>query len=158
MTDTAKSVVIERRYRASVRDIWALWTTQDGFQSWWGPVGFRADVRRIEARQGGVLHYAMVADSAGMMEAMKAAGQPLSTECRGVFTEFRPCERLLLTQVIDFLPGVAPYESRIGVDIIPEGDMARMVVTLSAMHDEATSRMQEGGFLSQLTKLDRRFG
>ena len=58
----------------------------------------------------------------------------------------------------DFLPGVAPYESRIGVDIIPEGDMARMVVTLSAMHDEATSRMQEGGFLSQLTKLDRRFG
>lgn len=155
---TARDIVIERRYRASVQDLWALWTTQEGFESWWGPVGFRADVRRIEARPDGVLHYAMVADSDEMIAAMQAAGESGVTECRGHFAEFRPCERLVLVQVIDFLPGVDPYDSRIAVDFIPEGDMVRMLVSLSPMHDAATSRMQEGGFLNQLTKLKERFG
>ena len=38
------------------------------------------------------------------------------------------------------------------------GDSTRMVVTLDPMHDEATTRMSEKGFTSQLGKLDRRFG
>ena len=38
------TVVIERSYRASIGDVWDLWTTKDGFESWWGPQGFRAEV------------------------------------------------------------------------------------------------------------------
>ena len=34
-------VVIERTYRAEVNELWDLWTTKDGFESWWGPQGFR---------------------------------------------------------------------------------------------------------------------
>jgi uncharacterized protein YndB with AHSA1/START domain len=155
---TGKNIVIERRYAASVQDLWALWTTQAGFESWWGPVGFRSDVRVIEPRQNGRLHYAMVADSAEMVAAMASAGESGVTECRGHFAEFRPFERLVLVQVIDFLPGVDPYDSRIAVEFVPEGDMVRMVVTLSPMHDAATSQMQAGGFTNQLTKLVGRFG
>jgi uncharacterized protein YndB with AHSA1/START domain len=56
-------VVIERTYRASIEDVWALWTTKDGFESWWGPQGFRAEVQQLEARVGGTLRYAMIADT-----------------------------------------------------------------------------------------------
>ena len=33
-------IVIERTYEASIEDIWELWTTREGIESWWGPEGF----------------------------------------------------------------------------------------------------------------------
>jgi len=34
-------VVVERTYRAKVGELWNLWTTKEGFESWWGPKGCR---------------------------------------------------------------------------------------------------------------------
>ena len=160
MTDRLQSsLVIERTYSADPQELWSLWTTKDGFQSWWGPEGFRADVTEIDARLGGSLHYCMVADSPEMVAAMKRMGQPTSTECKGRFSEFRPHERLVLTQIIDFLPGVQPYDSITEVDFMPAANgTVRMIVTLSQMHDAQTTEMQRMGFTSQLSKLDKRFG
>lgn len=150
-------IVIERTYRATLSDVWDLWTTKDGFESWWGPQGFRADVHAIDARVGGELRYDMVADTPEMKAAMKKMGQPEKHATHSHFTELRPRERLVLTNVIDFLPGVAAYESDIAVDFSVQGDRVRMVVTLEGMHSEQFTKMQEEGFTSQLTKLDTRF-
>lgn len=152
------SLVIERTYTADVEELWELWTTKEGFESWWGPQEFRADVHSIEPWQGGALHYDMVADTPAAVAAMQGMGAPTTQPCRGTFSEFLPNERLVLTQVIDFLPGVAPYDSTIAVDFFTavEGRV-RMVVTLSQMHDAATTGMQRQGFLSQLSKLDKRY-
>ncbi|AKQ68374.1 Aha1 domain protein [Myxococcus hansupus] len=158
MSNDKAKVVIERSYRASIQDLWALWTTKEGFESWWGPQGFRADVQELDARVGGALRYDMVADSPEMIAAMKQMGQPTSHATQSRFTEVAPHSRLVLRNVIDFLPGVATYESDIAVDFLPSGDRVRMVVTLDAMHSEEFSKMQQEGFTSQLTKLDARFG
>ncbi len=48
---TSPKVVFERTYLASVDELWALWTTKEGLESWWGPAGFRTAVHAIEARQ-----------------------------------------------------------------------------------------------------------
>ncbi|WIG92980.1 SRPBCC domain-containing protein [Myxococcus sp. SDU36] len=158
MSNEKAKVVIERTYRAGIQDIWALWTTKEGFESWWGPQGFRAEVQELDARVGGTLRYDMIADSPEMIAAMKQMGQPTSHATRSHFTEVAPHSRLVLTNVIDFLPGVATYESKIAVDFLPSGDRVRMVVTLDAMHSEEFTKMQQDGFTSQLTKLDSRFG
>jgi len=150
-------VVIERTYRASIEDVWDLWTTKQGFESWWGPQGFRADVHEIDARVGGALRYDMVADTPEMIAAMKQLGRPSSHPTNSRFTELVPHARLVLTNVIDFLPEVATYESKIAVDFAAVGDRVRMVVTLDAMHSDEFTRMQKEGFTSQLTKLDQRF-
>lgn len=153
------SIVIERIYKASAEELWELWTTKEGFESWWGPQGFRVDVHTIEARLNGALHYDMIADSPDMVATMQRMGQPTSTPCRGSFSEFIQHERLALTQLIDFLPGVDPYESLIEVDFfLASNARARMVVTLHKMHDEQFTKMQQMGFTSQLSKLDRRYG
>ena len=158
MNDKTKSkTVVERTYRAHPEELWELWTTKDGFESWWGPEGFCAKVHTIEGREGGKLFYDMVAATPEMIEAMKQMGRPASHETRGHFAEFRPYQRLKLIHVIDFLPGVKPYDSTIVVDFLPSGEFVRMVVTLYPMHDEEFSGMQVQGFTSQLTKLDRRF-
>jgi uncharacterized protein YndB with AHSA1/START domain len=150
-------VVVERTYRASLQDVWDLWTTKEGFESWWGPQGFRADVHELDARVGGTLRYDMVADTPEMVEAMKQMGRPASHPTSSRFTELVPKKRLVLTNVIDFLPGVATYESDIAVDLFEQGDRVRMVVSLDGMHDDDFTKMQEEGFTSQLTKLDKRF-
>jgi uncharacterized protein YndB with AHSA1/START domain len=152
------NVVIERTYRADIEEVWALWTTKEGFESWWGPQGFRAEVQEIDARVGGTLRYEMIADSPEMIAAMKQMGQPPSHLARSRFTELTPNSRLVLTNVVDFLPGVAAYESHIAVDFTSQGDSVRMVVSLDAMHSDEFTKMQEQGFTSQLTKLDARFG
>jgi len=153
-----QKVVVERSYPASVHELWDLWTTKDGFESWWGPEGFRVEVEHIEARLDGELHYNMIADAPEMIAAMRQMGRPLSHETHGRFSEFRPRTRLAVTHAIDFLPGVPPYESTMAVDFIPSGDRVRMVVTLDPMHDDEFTRMSTMGFTSQLSKLDRRFG
>jgi uncharacterized protein YndB with AHSA1/START domain len=138
--------------------VWDLWTTKDGFESWWGPQGFRAEVNELNARVGGALRYEMIADTPEMIAAMKQMGRPASHPTTARFTELRPRERLVITNVIDFIPHVATYESQIAVDFKVAGDHVRMVVTLDAMHTDEMTRMQEEGFTSQLTKLDSRFG
>jgi uncharacterized protein YndB with AHSA1/START domain len=167
MTDRTRSavaeparptLVLERTYRAELQELWELWTTKDGFESWWGPEGFEAKVHVLEARLLGALHYDMCAVTPEMVETMKQLGQPASHEARATFSEFRPLSRLALTHMIDFWPGVQPYENTCSAEFLPIGDKVRMVITLSPMHNEEMSRMQQQGMASQLTKLDKLFG
>jgi uncharacterized protein YndB with AHSA1/START domain len=150
-------IILERTYRARVEEIWELWTTKEGFESWWGPQGFRVEVHALEARAGGALHYDMIADAPEQIAAMKAMGQPTSHSTRGTFFELEPHTRLVITHIIDFLPGVEPYPSTARVELYPSGDQVRMVITLDRMHDEEFTKMATEGWTSQLTKLDKRF-
>jgi uncharacterized protein YndB with AHSA1/START domain len=154
----ARKLVVERTYRATVQELWELWTTKDGFESWWGPEGFRVEVHEIDARLGGTIRYDMIADAPEVIAAMKKMGQPLSHKTRGTFSQLEHHRRLTLTHVIDFLPGVKTYESTMVMELFPSGENIRMVVQLSAMHNVETTRMQLEGFTSQIGKLDKRFG
>jgi uncharacterized protein YndB with AHSA1/START domain len=49
-------VLVERIYRARAQELWQLWTSKTGFESWFGPEGFRVEVKTLEARVGGALH------------------------------------------------------------------------------------------------------
>jgi uncharacterized protein YndB with AHSA1/START domain len=151
-------VVIERTYRSRVEELWKLWTTKEGFESWWGPEGFRTEVHTLEARVGGILHYDMIAHAPEQIAALKKMGRSPSHEVRARLAEFMPLARVALINVIDFLPGVRPYESTIAVDFFTSGEDVRMVVTLDPMHNEEFTKMSTLGFTSQLTKLEERFG
>jgi uncharacterized protein YndB with AHSA1/START domain len=151
-------LVIARTYRAGIEDLWALWTTREGFESWWGPEGFRVEVHALEARAGGVVEYDMIADTAEMVAAMKQMGQAVAHNTHGWFGEFRPNTRLTLLHLIDFIAGVEPYESAIEVDFVALGDQAQMTVTLHPHRDAHWTKMSVQGFTSQLAKLEGRFG
>jgi uncharacterized protein YndB with AHSA1/START domain len=156
-TSPAAKVVVERTFRARVEELWDLWTTKEGFESWWGPEGFRVEVHALDAREGGALHYDMIADTPEMIEVMKQMGRPPSHATRARFAEIRPHQRLVLKHVVDFIPGVKPYESTITAEFFAVGDSVRMVTTLHPMHDEEFTKMSAMGFTSQLKKLEKRF-
>jgi uncharacterized protein YndB with AHSA1/START domain len=154
MTDR-KTIRFERTYDAAVADLWALWTTKQGFEAWWGPEGFRVEVHAIDPRVGGALHYDMIADSPEHIAYMKREGMPTSHATRGTFVEVEPLKRLKIRHVIDFIPGVAAYDNNVGVELVQDGTLVRMIITLDAHPDESWTQRAVAGFESQLTKLPR---
>ncbi len=150
-----RRVSIERTFNGTIEDVWELWTTKEGIESWWGPDGFSVKVRRLDVRLGGEMLYAMTADAPDQVDFLKKAGMPLTTESLVTYTELLPLQRLGFTQLADFIPGVKPYEvaTTVELETIPQG--VRLVLTLDAMHDEQWTRMAVMGWESELGKLAR---
>lgn len=145
---------LERTYAATLDEVWALWTTKDGIESWWGPEGFAVTVRGIDVRPGGELLYLMTAVGAEEIAFMKQAGMPLATEAKVTYTEVQPQTRLGYSTLTDFVPGVEPYEVATLVELRAVGGGVRMVLTFDAMHDDEWTEQARAGNESQLRKLD----
>jgi uncharacterized protein YndB with AHSA1/START domain len=149
-------VSIERTFNAAIEDVWELWTTKDGIESWWGPPGFEVKVRRLDFRLGGELLYAMTAIAPDQIEFMKKAGMPLTTESLVTYTEVVPRKRLAFKQLADFIPNVTPYEVATTVELATHPQGVAMVLTLDAMHDDYWTKMAVMGWESELDKLAER--
>lgn len=150
---TKRKITLERTYAAPLEDVWDLWTTKDGLESWWGPEGFTTTVQKLDLRVGGELRYTMTATGAAQVEFMKRAGMPLSTEQRVTYTEIVAHARLGYTSVADFIPGLDPYDIAATVELQATPAGVRMVLSVDAMHDETWTQRATMGWESQLGKL-----
>lgn len=148
-----RTITLERTYRASLEDVWEMWTTKEGLESWWGPDGFAVEVHRLELRPGGKLEYAMIATAPAQIEFMKRAGMPLTVEGHVVYTEVTPRRRLAYEHLADFIPGVEPYTVMTVVELHATGADVRMVLTFDAMHAEDWTQRAVIGWESELDKL-----
>ncbi|HEY2682234.1 MAG TPA: SRPBCC domain-containing protein [Steroidobacteraceae bacterium] len=144
----------DRRYEdTNVQDLWDLWATKDGFESWWGPQGFRGEVQRMDSRTGGELVYDMIAYAPEQVAALKQMNLPLAHTARGIFEIVEPLKRLVMKEWIDFVPDVKPYTIRIEVEFFQEGSAARMVISVEPHHSAEWTRLAKAGMDSQLSKL-----
>lgn len=150
---STRTITIDRTVEASVEDVWALWTTKEGLESWWGPEGFTTEVHEIDVRVGGRLRYAMTAVAPEQVAFLGRAGMPLTTEQRVSYQDVVPHRRLAYTSLADFIPGVAPYDLATVVELHPNGQGVRMVLTIDALHDDRWTKMAVMGWESQLGKL-----
>ena len=148
-----RPVRIERTYRAELQDLWELWATKEGFESWWGPEGFVVEVHELDLRVGGALVYDMIAHAPEMVAAMKQQGMPLSHPTHGVFTEVQAPTRLTVRYDIDFIPGVPSYENHIRLELVAQGKQVRMIVEIEPHRDPSWTERATAGFTSQLEKL-----
>jgi uncharacterized protein YndB with AHSA1/START domain len=148
-------LTLERTFNAQVEDVWELWTTKEGIESWWGPEGFEVTVYDIDLRPGGELVYAMSAIGRDQIEYMKKAGMPLTTEHHITYTEVDSPRRLAYRSVVDFVPGVEPYEVEASVELHGGPDGTRMFLTFDAMHDDQWTKMAVLGRESELGRLER---
>ena len=149
-----KRLSIERTFEATLREVWELWTTKEGIESWWGPEGFSVTVHKLELREGGELLYAMTATAEPQIAFMKKAGMPLTTEARITFSEIVPEKRLVYVHLADFIPGVSPYDVGTQVELFQEpGNKVRMLLTFDAMHDDTWTERARMGWESETGKL-----
>jgi uncharacterized protein YndB with AHSA1/START domain len=153
--DARRRVTLERTFAAPIDEVWELWTTKEGIESWWGPDGFAVKVQQIDLRPGGELVYEMTATAPDQMEFLKKAGMPATTVSRLTYTEVVPPRRLAYSHTADFIPGVEPYEVPTTVELEEVPDGVRMVLSFTAMHDEHWTNLAVMGWESELGRLEK---
>ena len=151
-----RRVTLERTLRAGIEEVWELWTTREGIESWWGPEGFSVRVRALDLRPGGELLYTMSATAPEQVEFMKKAGMPVSVEHRLRYTDVVPQRRLAYLIQADFIPGVKPYEVATTIEFEQQPEGVRLVLTFDAMHDENWTERSVRGRASELDRLEAR--
>ena len=152
---TRRRITMERTYQAPVDDVWELWTTKDGIESWWGPDGFRVEVRKIDLRPGGELLYDMIAVAPEQVAFMKREGMPISHPARITYTEVTPKTRLAYLHACDFIPGVESYDVQTLIEIAPGPAGVLMRLSFDAMHDDMWTQRAVAGWEMELGKLGK---
>jgi uncharacterized protein YndB with AHSA1/START domain len=150
-----RTIVLERTYRARVEDVWALWTTKHGIESWWGPEGFTTTVHSLDLRRGGEWRYTMAATAPDTMAWMRNAGRPLAHYVLVTYVEIVPLRRLRYTNRMDFIPGVKSYNVDHLVELSVQAGEVRMVITVDPLHDATWTELSRQGFEGQLGRLAR---
>jgi uncharacterized protein YndB with AHSA1/START domain len=150
---SATPIVMERTFDATLDDVWELWTTKEGIESWWGPDGFRVEVHALDLRAGGHLSYAMIADTPETIAFMKRQGMPASHDAHITYREIVPRERLSYVHLVDFVPGVAKYDVTTVVTLVEVGSQVRMTLRFDRMHDAIWTDRAAQGWEMQLGKL-----
>ena len=152
---TKQRITLERTYQTSLANLWQLWTTKEGVESWWGPEGFRVEVVRIDVRVGGELAYQMIADAPEMVAFMKANNMPPTQDAHLHYTEVSRHERLAYLHAADFIPNVPAYDVATTVEFRAAGDTVHLALTFDPMHDDLWSQRQKQGWESELGKLGK---
>ena len=157
MTSTAPKnrITLHRDFQGTLAEVWDLWTTKDGIESWWGPDGFRVEVRTLDLRPGGELRYGMIAVAPEMVEFMKKNGMPTVSETLIRYREIAPRARLVYVNVVDFVPGVTAYDVDTVVELSAADGRVHLKLTLDPMHDEVWTQRATMGWEMELGKLAR---
>jgi uncharacterized protein YndB with AHSA1/START domain len=146
---------IERTYPRTAEEVWELWTTREGIESWWAPDGFTVAVEKLDLEPGGELVYTMTATGPEQIEFMRNAGMPLVTRSQKRFTEIAPTTRLAYTSLVDFVPDVSPYEFLTVVTIEPSEAGVTVTMTVEPMHDQVWTERLLAGRTNELDNLAR---
>ena len=148
-------ITIERTFDAGIEDVWEMWTTRDGLESWWGPAGFVSTVRALELRVGGRFEIVMRAVDPEIIAFLEQAGQGAESVERGTYTEVSPQTRLGFVEKFDHAPEVEPYDVSCSVVFSTVADGTHMVLRSTGMHDARWTELATAGWNGSLDKLAR---
>jgi uncharacterized protein YndB with AHSA1/START domain len=146
-------ITIERTFAATPEQLWDLWTTKAGIESWWGPEGFTVEVVENDLRPGGRLHYTMTATAPETVAFMKKNGLPLTNHAHATFGELSPTRFFTYASLVDFVPGVEPYTIQNRIELHPVAGGTKAITIVEPMHDADWTKRLSAGRSNQLDKL-----
>lgn len=157
MTRSLVSITSERSLGASCANVWLLWTTRKGLESWWSPDGFRMEVTALEIRVGGPIEFRYEdAGSAGdyvWRSALQAGGLTSSWTARGSFLEVDAPRRLAFRQALDFGSKAATQEYRMTAEFQEDPAGARVLLTAEATPSKHWGLLGRTNLEGQLDRL-----
>jgi len=153
-----KTFTVERTFKASPDRVWAMLTSREGLERWWGPDGFRAVVQYLDVRVGGRFEIVMTAVRPEIVAHLKTLGVPASNVARGDYTHVQTHRRLAYDNAIDFVPGVAPYATSTVIQLSSTSSGGtRVVVTNDVLHDAIWTENARRGWEQQIGNLEKTF-
>lgn len=130
MNDT-KNVRIERTFDAPIERIWAMWTEEEHFANWYGPMGAEIPKAEMDVRVGGRRSIAMKMETPNGPREMNFIGEyiEISPRTRLVYTEsVADADGKVFTAEDMGLPSGTPTATRVEVDLEDLDGSTRMVM------------------------------
>lgn len=123
-------VRIERVFDAPIDRVWALWTTAEHFQNWYGPQGMQVNVREMDVREGGQRRFSMSLPERGITMHFIGAFKEVTEPSRLVYTESL-CDEdgQVLSPSSQGMPSDQPEVTEIVIELTEETGKTRMVLT-----------------------------
>lgn len=150
----------ERVLPFPVDQVWDQCTSKSGLAHWWSPEDIRTEVRRLEARPGGVvamsLRYAPALVSTTSEAAFRAAGVPVSLTLRGSFLELVPNRRIVLELTLSLDRAGAGITNVTEIDLEPEGSGTRVRISVRGKSEKHMVTLGKANLEGQLDRLGRR--
>ncbi len=140
-----RPILIELTLPAAQQDLWEMWTTKAGIESWWGPEGIISTVRTLELQVGGRLEI--------VMSPKDSIGQESSMVEKITFTEITPMTGISFTDRFPGAPGVEPYDVICEVAFQPAPEGTKMTFASSGMHRDDWTEYATYGWKSAFQKL-----
>lgn len=150
----AETIRFERVYDAPIEDVWALWTTKEGLEEWFGPEGMDFEVTALELRVGGAVDHVMTAVGAEQIAYLASLDRPPTARVSARFVEIVHHRRLRIRFDIDFVPGVPSYPYDMAVELQDEAGQVRMILTVDRHPDAEMTRGAAIALKSQLQRFD----
>jgi uncharacterized protein YndB with AHSA1/START domain len=143
--DPERTLVIERRFKASPERVFRAWTDPAILVTWWGPVGFTTPECHLDLRQGGAWRT--------VMRAPDGSRHPVS----GVYREILPPKRLVITWAWEEADGRRGPETEVAVTFAPTPEGTHMRLVQRLFPSPAARDRHEDGWTQSLGKLEHLF-
>jgi len=127
--DPTKSVVIERSFDAPIQLVWDMWTDADHFAAWYGPMGARIPVAKMDVTVGGKRHVCMEMDTPNGEMQMWFVGE---------YLEVSPTTRLVYTESMGDADGNVMSPADMGM---PEGMPTTTEIVVELTDNNGTTDM-----------------
>jgi uncharacterized protein YndB with AHSA1/START domain len=150
-TAAAKTIVLERIFKAPRELVWKTWTESERIMRWWGPKPFTAPVIKIDFRVGGTYLYCM----------RSPEGQNYWST--GIFHEIIPMDKIVYTDsfadadgnvvspetygMVDF-----PAELMVTVTFEDHAGQTKLILRHEGIPAGEMSEMTEAGWSTSLEK------
>jgi len=139
--DPARTLVIERVFKASPERVFRAWTDPAILVTWWGPVGFTTPECGLDLRPGGAWRT--------VLRAPDGSPHPVS----GVYREILPPQRLVITWAFEEADGSRGPETEVAVTFAPIPDGTRMRLVQRLFQSPAARNRHEDGWTQSFGKL-----
>jgi len=129
MTNDTQWCRIERRFNASIEDVWEMWTSAEKFAQWYGPNGMTVPVAEMDVQIGGRRRICM-----------EMAARNMTMWFVGEYKEVDRPNRLVYTESMSDADGNIIPPSAMGM---PEGhpEVTEIIVELSEDGDQTLMSM-----------------
>ncbi len=131
-SEAAKSVVIERDFKAPIDLIWKMWSDPEHFKAWYGPQGATIPVAEFDLRVGGRRFVGMEVNTPNGTMRMWFTGEHLKVNEPNqlAYSESMSDENGSVQSPSSMgMPEGHPMTTEVRVDLVVTGDHTKMMLT-----------------------------
>jgi uncharacterized protein YndB with AHSA1/START domain len=149
--------VLDQTLAAPVDAVWALWTTREGLERWWGSEQFVTSVRGLDPRVEGKieieLRYRPAVEDPRRIAEFEAAGVPTSIVQRGAFIDVVPGASLAFVLWIDAGPQARSTQITMRVELSGYHGRTRLRLSAEGPSSAHWTALAEANLRGQLARL-----